>query len=126
MTVHVDTSVLIHALTGTFAGIDALERAIARGDELRITTLVLYEWRRGRRTEEELSLQETFFGSAAAIAFGVREADTAARLYTTVRDARHRGLDIAIAACALEHDAALWTLNRDDFIDLPDLTLYEP
>lgn len=35
-------------------------------------------------------------------------------------------MDLAIAACALEHGAALWTLNRDDFADIPDLRLFEP
>jgi predicted nucleic acid-binding protein len=32
---------------------------------------------------------------------------------------------MAIAASALVHGAALWTLNPDDFRDIPDLTLYE-
>jgi predicted nucleic acid-binding protein len=32
-------------------------------------------------------------------------------------------MDIAIAACALVHGGALWTLNRDDFRDIPDLKL---
>ena len=31
--------------------------------------------------------------------------------------------DIAIAACAIVHDAAIWTLNEDDFSDLPGLEL---
>jgi predicted nucleic acid-binding protein len=33
-------------------------------------------------------------------------------------------MDLAIAACALAHDAALWTLNPNDFADIPDLSLY--
>src|SRR5256885_118962 len=31
--------------------------------------------------------------------------------------------DIAIADCAIVHGAALWTLNREDFKDIPDLRL---
>jgi predicted nucleic acid-binding protein len=31
---------------------------------------------------------------------------------------------IAIAACAIEHDAALWALNPADFGDIPGLKLY--
>lgn len=35
-------------------------------------------------------------------------------------------MDIAIAACALEHGAHVWTLNPDDFRDMPGLKLYDP
>jgi predicted nucleic acid-binding protein len=31
---------------------------------------------------------------------------------------------LAIAACAIAHDAVLWTLNRSDFADMPDLKLH--
>ena len=39
---------------------------------------------------------------------------------------RGRELDIAIAACALTQDASLWTLNHDDFHDIPGLHLHLP
>jgi len=32
-------------------------------------------------------------------------------------------IDLAIAACALTHEAALWTLNPEDFRDIPGLRL---
>ena len=32
-------------------------------------------------------------------------------------------MDIAIAACTLVHGGALWTLNPEDFRDIPDLRL---
>jgi len=40
-----------------------------------------------------------------------------------VRRPRGREVDLAIAACAIVHGARLWTLNRDDFTDIPDLDL---
>jgi predicted nucleic acid-binding protein len=43
-----------------------------------------------------------------------------------VKRARHRQADLAIAACALEHNAQLWTLNEPDFADVPGLNLYQP
>ena len=49
----------------------------------------------------------------------------AARLYRTVRSPRGREIDLAIAACALMHRAALWTLNPRDFSDVPHLRLLE-
>src|SRR5687767_5151573 len=124
MTVHVDTSFLIHALTGTFAGIDLLQRAVDRGDRLVVSTLVLFEWLRGPRVAQELKLQESFVPAAAATPFGAAEATKAATLYQSIRRARYREVDIAIAACAIEHDAVLWTLHSKDFDDIPGLTLY--
>jgi predicted nucleic acid-binding protein len=35
-------------------------------------------------------------------------------------------MDIAIAACALEHGAYLWTLNTADFKGMSGLKLYAP
>lgn len=89
-----------------------------------LSTVALFEWLRGPRTEDELELQERFTPAAAAVPFGAVEARTAAKLYRTLPRARGREVDIAIAACAIERDAALWTLNPDDFRDIPGLTLY--
>ena len=34
-------------------------------------------------------------------------------------------MDLAVAASALAWRAPLWTLNRDDFCDVPGLELFE-
>lgn len=91
-----------------------------------LATLVLYEWLRGPRLEEELVAQEALFPSASAIAFGMDEAARAAELYRVVPRARGREVDVAIAACALVWDARLWTLNVDDFRDIPGLVVERP
>jgi predicted nucleic acid-binding protein len=57
-------------------------------------------------------------------ASGAEEAASAAELYRRVRRARGREIDLAIAACALTHDAPLWTLNVEDFEDIEDLRLF--
>lgn len=89
-----------------------------------LTTLVLYEWRRGPRLREELAAQEALFPSATAVPFGSDEALVAASLYATVARPRGREIDLAVAACALTHAAALWTLNMRDFKDIPRLRLF--
>jgi predicted nucleic acid-binding protein len=85
--------------------------------------LVLYEWLRGPRLPEEIEAQETLFPRALAVTFGPQEAALAADLYRRLRRPRGRELDLAVAACALTHGAALWTLNPEDFRDIPSLTL---
>jgi predicted nucleic acid-binding protein len=94
-----------------------------QGHRLTLSTIVLYEWLRGPRTRGDLSAQEDLFPREAAVAFGPAETDVAARLYARVPRARGREIDLAVAACALVDGAALWTLNRGDFSDIPDLRL---
>jgi predicted nucleic acid-binding protein len=123
MTVHLDTSVLIDALVGPRPLLAALTNLTERGDRPVISTIVLYEWLRGPRTRVDLVVQEDLFPRAEALPFGMLEADMAAKLYTRIRRARQREFDIAVAACAVVHGGALWTLNREDFKDIPDLRL---
>ena len=126
MTIHLDTSVLVDALTGARRSLSALERLVAAGHVISIATLVLYEWHRGPRTPAELLDQESLFPAPAARAFGWAEAARAAELYRSAKRARGRDMDIAIAACAIEQRAKLWTLSPEDFRDLPGLDVYEP
>jgi predicted nucleic acid-binding protein len=55
---------------------------------------------------------------------GEHEARAAATLYRSATGSHRRQADIAIAACAIEDSAAIWTLNPKDFRDIPGLTLY--
>lgn len=68
-------------------------------------------------------LSRRSFPRDAAVPFDAHAADRAAALYTELPRARGRDLDLAIAACALVHEAALWTLNPKDFSDVPGLRL---
>jgi predicted nucleic acid-binding protein len=124
--IHLDTSVLVDALTGPRRSASALRRVVAEGERIAIATLVLYEWLRGPRREVELTHQEGLVPAAEAVPFGPREAALAAALYRVVPRARQRGLDLAVAACALANGATLWTLNAHDFHGIPGLDLFEP
>jgi len=121
--VHLDTSALIEAVAGERRGYGRLAELIHGDHRLAVSTIALYEWLRGPRTERELRSQADLLPAGAVILFGPDEAALAARLYQSVRRPRGRDLDLAIAACALVHDAALWTLNRKDFDDIPGLEL---
>jgi predicted nucleic acid-binding protein len=124
MTVHLDTSVLVDALTGTRRSLKHLQRTIAAGHVIACSTLVLYEWLRGPRTADEVNDQERLLPAAGTHPFGAIEAAVAAEMYRSLKRARGRDMDLAIAACALAHGARLWTLNPDDFRDIPQLELY--
>lgn len=122
--IHLDTSVLIHALTGPRRSMPALRQVVANGIRLGMSALVLYEWRRGPRTELELAIEAALVGPEAITMFGEAEARLAAELYRSVRKPRGREIDLAIAACAIGQAARLWTLNPSDFSDLPRLELF--
>jgi len=124
--IHLDTSVLIDALTGPRRSAHALRAVLDRGERIGIATLVLYEWLRGPRHEVELEHQEALLPTTDAVPFGHREAALAAQLYRSVPRARRREFDLTVAACALARGAALWTLNAGDFRDIPGLELFEP
>ncbi|HYL34530.1 MAG TPA: type II toxin-antitoxin system VapC family toxin [Bryobacteraceae bacterium] len=121
----VDTSVLVDSLTGPRRSAAAMRAAIEQGERLVLPSLVLYEWLRGPRLAEELAAQEALWPSVSALPFGAEEALASARLYRTVRRPRGRELDLAIAACAVVKDAALWTLNTADFSDIPGLQIWK-
>ncbi len=123
MIVHIDTSALVDALSGPRRSLDTLIGLAEQGHRLGLSTIVLYEWLRGPRSSAELAVQEELFPSAHAAGFGAAEAAIAARLYRQVTRPRGREIDLAVAACALAGDAALWTLNPTDFRDIPGIRL---
>lgn len=123
--IFLDTSVLIEAVTSVEGSAvrSRLRSLIASGERVAVSALVYYEFLRGPRVPAELALQEAWFPSREAFAFGPDEATVSARLYRAVPRARGREVDLAIAACAIVHDAFVWTLNSKDFADIPKLRL---
>src|SRR5262245_45800309 len=101
MTVHVDTSALVDALTGSRRSLDILIQLTSEGHRVAIDAIVLYEWLRGPRTAAELAVQEDLFPSDEAVSFGPADARLAAHLYKRMRRPRGRDIDIAIGACAI-------------------------
>jgi predicted nucleic acid-binding protein len=118
-----DTSLLVDAFSGNRRSAPALTEWLADGNRVAVSTLVLYEYWRGPRTPREIDDVQELLTTALVVEFGRKEAEQSAVIYRAVGRVRRRDMDIAIAACALEHGAALWTLNRRDFMDIPGLTL---
>ena len=120
---HLDTSVLIDAFSGAKSLAPRLRQLLDSGERIFLSTLVLFERRRGPRIPEQIEAQEALFPSSEAIAFGSAEALLAADVYQKIKRPRGREIDIAIAACAIVHEAHLWTVNPADFKDIPNLKL---
>src|SRR5262245_10342067 len=95
--IHLDTSVLVDALTGPRRSAAALRSVVNRGERIAIATLVLYEWLRGPRRELEVAHQEALLPAADALPFGPREAALAAHLCQSVPRAREREFDLGVA-----------------------------
>ena len=123
MIIHLDTSALVEALAGQQPALSRLLNFVEAGHRLKMSAPVLHEWLRGPRTLGELRDQEALMPRSAAVPFDAEAAATAADLYSELDNARNREMDLAIAACALVEDAALWTLNAEDFRDIPKLKL---
>ncbi len=121
--IHLDSSILIDALTGPRRSAPQLRQLIERGERIRLSAIVVFEWRHGPRTAGELEDQEALFPTEDSVAFGSGEALIASDTYRSVPRSRGREIDIAIAACAIAHDAELWTMNGRDFHDIPKLKL---
>jgi predicted nucleic acid-binding protein len=121
--IHLDTSALVASLSGARSAAPVLRGFVRDGIRVGVSTLVLYEWWRGPRTSGELRDQELLFPRGLSFDFDVHAATLAADLYRRLQRPRHREIDVAIAACAIVHGAALWTLNRQDFKDIPGLDL---
>ena len=68
----------------------------------------------------------TIVPGAMAVPFDHDAAIMAATWYREVKHPRTRAVDLAIAACAIRHKASLWTLNPEDFADIPGLVIYKP
>jgi predicted nucleic acid-binding protein len=119
----IDSSALVGSLCGARSSEDRLVELMAEGESFLLSTIALYEWFRGPRSDDELFWRELLFPDQEAVAFGPVEAAVAAEIYRIVKSPRRRQVDIAIAATAISRDAPLWTLNRRDFEDIPGLRL---
>ncbi len=123
MRVHLDTDVLVHALS--VAGPErrrVLELAESEA-ELQMSAIAWYEFRRGPRTPEQLAVARSFFFDDGILPFSEELASIASEVFRGLGSPRKRGADIAIGVTAASMNAVLLTRNTRDFAGIPTLTL---
>ena len=123
MRVHLDTNVLVHALS--VAGPErrrVLELAESEA-ELQMSAIAWYEFRRGPRTPEQLPLAQSFFFDDGILPFSEELASIASEVFRGLGSPRKRGADIAIGVTAASMNAVLLTRNTRDFAGVPTLQL---
>ena len=86
---------------------------------------MLYEYLRGPRSAAEIAHQEDLLPADHALPFGAVEATLRRASIASSRGRGNGDFDIAIAAIASLMTFALWTVNTEDFRDIPGLRLYE-
>ena len=124
MRYHLDTDFLIRALASTSGSEFKRLEELAEGDAVfEMSALAWYEFARGPRKPEELSVALSFLGPAAIQDFTELTAERAAEIFRRRRAKRRRAGDVAIAAAALLRGATLLTGNPRDFDDLDGLDL---
>jgi len=124
-----DTNIVIFGVNGRRTEISArLEAEIARGTELILPAIVLFELRYGvamsdRRERSERMLEAFLSAGFKTPAFDLEDAAEAGeiRAYLEAKATRIGPYDVLIAAQARRRGAALVTLNRREFARVPGL-----
>jgi predicted nucleic acid-binding protein len=120
---HLDTDFLIRALTRAGAERARLGALLASDAELEMSALAWYEFERGPRTPEQLAVGRRMVGAQGILAFDEERAAQAAELFRLLAGRKRHGVDIAIAAAALERDATLLTCNARDYAGIEGLLI---
>lgn len=121
MRVHLDTDVLVYALS-----VDGRERRrvvqLAESDaEVQMSAVAWYEFSRGPRTPEQLGVARSFFFDDGIVPFSEELASIAAEVFRNLGSPRKRAADIAIGVTAAAMEAVLLTRNTQDFAGIPAL-----
>lgn len=111
--IHLDTNFLVRGLVEGTREARQLDDWCAGGEPLAICSLVWAEFLCGSVGAPERALEIEFIGDVLDV--GIAHAERAAALFNAGGRRRHSLPDCLIAACAIEDDAALATVNVEDF-----------
>lgn len=121
MTVHLDTDVLVYALSRSGPERSRVVALAESSDEIQISAVAWYEFARGPRLPEQLAIARSFFGPAGIVPFSESIARSAAEVFRSLGSPRRRAADIAIGVTAASLGATIISRNARDFAGIPGL-----
>ena len=121
MRFHLDTDFLIYALSKAGPERDYLLKLAYSDAEIQISSIAWYEFVRGPRTPEQISVARSFFFEDGIVPFSEELAAIAGEVFRQLGSPRRKSADIPIGITAAAMDAVLLTRNTNDFAGIPDL-----
>lgn len=129
--ISLDTNAVISVINTRPSSVrNRLEQAFVRGEEVRVSSIVLFELRYGianstRREHNASRLADFMTGRIEPLAFDAADAEEAGEIRAALeREGRPIGYyDLLIAAQARRRDALLVTANTREFIRVPGLRI---
>lgn len=120
---HVDTDVLVYALSVRGPERRRLDKLFTSDASLELSALAWYEFTRGPRTPEQIAVARDLFGEHGIIPLSEDLALAAGEQFRRLGSPRKRAADIAIGVIARSRNATLLTRNARDFAGIDGLTL---
>ncbi|MBZ5497796.1 MAG: PIN domain-containing protein [Acidobacteriia bacterium] len=121
MRYHIDTDFLIFALSSAGRERRRLTQLAESEADLQMSAVAWYEFSRGPRTPEQLSVARSFFFDDGIIPFSEELASIAGDVFRSLGSPRRRAADVAIGVTAAAMAATLLTRNANDFAGIPHL-----
>jgi predicted nucleic acid-binding protein len=91
--------------------------------DIQMSAVAWYEFCRGPRTPEQLTVARSFFFEDGVIPFSEELAALSAEVFRNLGSPRRRSADVAIGVTAAFMEALLMTRNSKDFAGIPHLEL---
>ena len=123
MRVHLDTDFLVFALSQVGPERQRLVELSDSDAEIQVSAVAWYEFCRGPRTAEQLSVARSFFFEDGVIPFSEELAAISAEVFRNLGSPRRRSADVTIGVTAASMEALLLTRNARDFAGIPHLEL---
>ncbi len=121
MRYHLDTDFLVYALSIPGPERRRLARLSESDAEIGMSAVAWYEFSRGPRTPEQLTVARAFLGEDGVVPFSEGLATRAAEVFRMLGFPRRRGADVAIGVTAALAAAVLISRNARDFAGVPGL-----